>query len=76
MVSAIPGKRWRPQDLNIDDGLENIASQVGDQPVVVYCAGPHCNAAEEMVLKLTEHGVANIFVFQGGLAELRLLPRA
>lgn len=71
MVSAIPGKRWRQdKDLNIDDGVESIASQVGDQPVVVYCAGPHCTAAETLVLRLTEQGVANVFVFQGGLVEL------
>lgn len=67
---SIPGSSNAPVDSS--SFLQDVESQTGgdkQKRVVVYCAGPKCDASERAGTKLTEAGYANVQVYRGGMEE-------
>ena len=67
-----------PGAVNIPYDTENLSEVISrfsleDHPIIVYCSGPHCNAAELPAEKLRAHGCQNVRVFPGGWEEWQAL---
>lgn len=67
---SIPGSGNAPVDS--PSFLKDVEGQTsGDKQkrVVVYCAGPKCDASERAGTQLTEAGYSNVQVYRGGMEE-------
>ena len=67
--SHIPGSLNIP--IGADDFLGRVASEVPDRDstIVVYCAGPDCNASPRAARLLMEAGYSDVHDYEGGMKE-------
>lgn len=63
----IPGSENVP--LSDDDFVDRIEARTGDrnETVIVYCAGPDCDASERAAEILDEAGFTAVYDYEGGL---------
>ena len=65
------GSRHVPleQDGRSHDFADRVAklASTKDRTIVVYCAGPECNASEKAAKQLDEAGFTNVYDFEGGM---------
>jgi len=68
----IPGSHH--VDNERDDFVAEVTNLAGrkDRPIVVYCASKDCPASPTAAKKLDEAGFANVYDFEGGMAEWKL----
>lgn len=54
-----------------DDFVDRVLELVGDEdePVVVYCAGPECDASPKAAKALEDAGFTRVFDFEGGMKD-------
>ncbi|MDQ7053067.1 MAG: rhodanese-like domain-containing protein [candidate division KSB1 bacterium] len=60
-----------PGAINIPVDAENLPAlyenhDLRDRELIIYCAGPHCDAAERLAARLRELGHRRVRVFSGG----------
>ena len=46
-----------------------------EDPIVVYCAGPHCSSSREAAEKLSELGYSGVAAYEGGLEQWKQAGR-
>lgn len=66
----IPGARNVP--ITEDDFAHAVATKASGsrtRKMVLYCAGPHCDASTKAVAMLAAKGFTNVSEYEGGLAE-------
>lgn len=66
----IPGARNVP--ITEDDFAYAVATKASGsrtRKMVLYCAGPHCDASTKAVTMLVAKGFTNVCEYEGGLAE-------
>ena len=74
-ATRIPGSQNLP--LSSDDFVQEAEAIAGDKQktIIVYCAGPECNASPTAARLLDETGFANVYDYEGGLKEWALSGR-
>ena len=66
----IPGTARLPYELTLSSIGRLLHSRVkNDTPLVLYCAGPRCNASHVLMEKLLALGYTNLLLYPGGLEE-------
>lgn len=63
----IPGTANIP--VSSDDFVERVEEKAErmDRPIVVYCAGPECDASPTAAETLEEAGFSEVFDYEGGM---------
>lgn len=77
VINVLPAEEYEkahiPETHNIpvadDDFVDRVLELVGDEdaPVVVYCAGPECDASPDAARELEEAGFSRVFAYEGGM---------
>ena len=74
-AARIPGSQNLP--LGSDDFVQEAQAIAGNKQktIVVYCAGPDCNASPTAARLLDEAGFGNVYDYEGGLKEWAMSGR-
>jgi len=79
VVNVLPGSEFEkqhiPGSLNIPVGEDDFETKVEqaaggkDQPVVVYCASPSCDASVKAARALEKAGFSDVVEYEGGVSD-------
>ena len=65
----IPGSINVPVSRGNFENLVELVVNHKDDTVVVYCAGPECDASPKAARRLTKAGFSSVYDFEGGLKQ-------
>ena len=63
----IPGSINIPVSREGFENLVQLAVNTKDDTIVVYCAGPKCDASPKAARRLSRAGFRNVYDFEGGM---------